>query len=588
MVFVIFLFFAFTPSTTAYGQATSDTSSIKSADLQVASIEQRYDRQVIEILSNYFDRKKFLVDVNITTEMVEETYTTRQNRVTQSRSPDVVMPGLPYLPDRNRQPNQINENSETIINENTVQNLALKNIIVNIQADSSFTTEELDFMRKIAGIAAKTNTTRGDEVNISQTSIPNFALTQPVATATDSPGSTGFLGSFASLYQYLSVVLVLLLIGLIVYVSRLNRSSGQENIRKRRALFSGDYEGRPDQGSMNISGNGKDTSEHTYESEFDKLMSHFFTKPREVALLFESWAEEEQEEGIINAAKVVSTVDKQLIRSIKSELDDTYYTKIAEAADELPPMTMEQKQEIALDFNETIAANNARSSTGSKRGQIPLFQFLDHISEQELLQLIKDEDPQSSALLLDYLPEQKAAAQLDQLDESYATNVMMKMMQLQELSYKQQKEISSALFEKAIKLSDEHDKNGLDSENIMPILERLPLQEQQRYINMLTSTNPAVGEYLQEHFITADQLPEMDDDLIKEAIASFNTETVLDAAIGFDKNVTEKLLSVRPKREQRLIEVELEQIENADELDTQYAQSLILNAIRQTARKRRN
>jgi len=568
-------------------QQASDSSTIKSSELRVASLEQSYDRQVINTLSNYFDRQKFLVDVNITTEMIEETYTTRQNKVTQRPSSDVVMPGLPFLPDKNRRSGEMNETPETIINESTVRNMVLKSIIVNIQADSSFNDEELAFMRKVAGIAAKTNTMRGDIVNITQISMPDFTAPKPENTVQATNESSGFLGFSISFSQFLSVVIVLLLIALIIYVSRLNNNTDQEKTTKRRALFSGDYNGKPDEGTLPSGQLNGASKQHNNESEFTKLIDHFLASPREVALIFESWAEEDPQEGITNAAKVVNSVDRQLIKSLKDGLNEQQYAAIEQAVEELPLQSLDQKKETARTFNALLESRNGSSRSSVRRNQVPLFKFLDHITQGQTLQLISEEEPQAAALILDYLTDQQAAKLLDQLDEEQTSSIMMEMMRLQELSYSKQKEISGRLFDKAMQMKESADNNRFNSSNILPILEQLPLGQQRRYIDQLTSTNPAIGTYLDEHFITIDQIPGLDDKLIKSATVQINTDTLLDAVTGLDEAVVDKLLSVRPQREQRLIRDELQQ-RSPQNIDTEHETSIVLNAIRQTVRNRKN
>ena len=568
-------------------QQASDSSTIKSSELRVASLEQSYDRQVINTLSSYFDRQKFLVDVNITTEMIEETYTTRQNKVTQRPSSDVVMPGLPFLPDKNRRSGEMNETPETIINENTVRNMVLKSIIVNIQADSSFNDEELAFMRKIAGIAAKTNTMRGDIVNITQISMPDFTAPKPENTVQATNESSGFLGFSISFSQFLSVVMVLLFIALIIYVSRLNHNTDQEKTTKRRALFSGDYNGKPDEGTLPSGQLNGASKQHNNESAFTKLIDHFLASPREVALIFESWAEEDPQEGITNAAKVVNSVDRQLIKSLKDGLNEQQYDAIKQAVEELPLQSLDQKKETARTFNALLESKNGSSRSSVRRNQVPLFKFLDHITQGQTLQLINEEEPQAAALILDYLTDQQAAKLLDQLDEEQTSSIMMEMMRLQELSYSKQKEISGRLFDKAMQMKESTDNNRFNSSNILPILEQLPLGQQRRYIDQLTSTNPAIGTYLDEHFITVDQIPGLDEKLIKSATVQINTDTLLDAVTGLDEAVVDKLLSVRPQREQRLIRDELQQ-RSPQNIDTEHETSIVLNAIRQTVRNRKN
>jgi len=584
---VAVMFSAVSPKANA--QLPEDTSVATSSDLKIASIEQSYDQQVIQILSNYFDRTKFYVDVNIITEVVDETYTTRQNKVKQQQSNDITMPGLPFLPDENRQGNQANQTPETVVNERTVPSLRLKSLNINIYADSSFTSEELEFMRKMAGIAAKTDESRGDNVTISQISMPSFSSSSapPLSSSETSKGdsSSNFADTFASLNQYLPGIILLLVVGLLVFVSRLNNKSktseGFTNLRQRNSHS--DFNS-PVQDTEVTATSAKDDK---VSSAFDKLIEKFLSKPKEISLLFEAWIDEDRTAGINRAAKVISTVDKDLIKSLKHVLNQDHYSAIVEAAESMPAMSLEEKKEVAQEFNSILQSDDTNTAT-NKNKQLPLFKFLNHISDEQTLSLIKSEDSQTAALIVNYLSQQKAAALLDQLDNGLATDIMLEMTKIQDLSYKKQKEISSQLFDKAISLLNKRKDEQYDPKSILPVLESLPVTEQRRYIKQLKEKGASVGKFIEDYFITIEQIPDLDNELLKNATRNINTETLLDAVIGLDESVTEKLLSLRPQREQRLIRMELEQISEEDEFDTNYAKSQLMRAIRQTANRFNN
>ncbi|HBZ37988.1 MAG TPA: hypothetical protein DEO59_05760, partial [Balneola sp.] len=92
---LLLLLFLCVSSAVSIAQPTSVAS--QSGELQIASLEQAYDSQVILILSNHFDRKKFFVDVNINAEFVEETFQTPGTQPVTRRQQS-FLPGLPFLP----------------------------------------------------------------------------------------------------------------------------------------------------------------------------------------------------------------------------------------------------------------------------------------------------------------------------------------------------------------------------------------------------------------------------------------------------------------------------------------------------------
>lgn len=586
----VFYFIAFVLSGVQVLHAQVPDGTSQSLKLKIASLEQSYDSQVIQILSNYFDRKKFYVDVSINAEIVNETYEITQDQVIREYSQNIMMPGLPYLPDENlKKGNVPGRTPEQIVNQNTVRTLHLINLTVNIFADSSFTPKELGFMRLIAGIAAKTNEDRGDVINISQLALPDFRTEHERILPVETPQiSTPPPSFYDSIKDYiLGVIILLFFIALIMFAGRF--FSKPKNItaqtqRTQRDNLKSDANLKGQLTSANQL-NYNRTNNYKPSTELDELIQAFFNKPQEIALLFEYWMDEDPQQGALKAAKVISTVDKHLIKSLKNDLKPSNYAAISDEIEQLSSISPEEKLEIAKNFNSFLRPDISNASAPKKHGQLTLFKFLDHISDQQIMRLLDGEDEQTAALVIDYLPEEKAAHLFDKLPNRQAGNIMLKMATLHNLSYKQHKDISSRLFDKTMDMLDAEKDEWHGSENIIPVLEKLPVSEQKRYIEQLKETGAPIGEIIQNNFVTIDQVPLLNDDIIKMAVAPLNTDFLIDALSGLEPEVIDKILSVRPKREQQLIRMELQETSETEVQNTQNVKSALMDAIRQTVKQ---
>ncbi len=579
------LFLLIFPNTNSFSQTPTDQSNSQSLELKVSSLEQSYDSQVYLLLSNYFDRKKFFVDVNINAEFVDETVETTQNQVPRSRPETVIMPGLPFLPQENLRANTTTESPETIVNQSTVRTLRLININISIYADTSFSTQEIQFMSLLTGIAAKTNDARGDQVTIAQIPIPTIGTVDPIPIIQAPQEPESILASFRS---YIPGFVLLLLFGAIMFLSRFfNKPEERVSPIQQRESIKHDISindlGRSYDPVVVSNGEGRDIS-----IEIDELINNFFNKSQEIALLFEYWLDENLEEGAFRAAEVLSSVDRQLLRAIKNDLQPENLELITSTLEEMAPMLLERKSSVIRSFNTMLRTGNKTSLGSKKNGNITLFKFLDHISEAQTVDLLNEEGYQTGALIINYLPDEKAAHVLDRLDKVRSANIMLKMTTISSIPYQVQSEISSKLFDKAMDLKDREKEQRLGAENIIPILDKLPLNEQQAYIDQLKATNAVVGEVVQRQFITISQLLTLTDDIIKESLQDIDTSTLLDALTGLDQKIIDKILSVRPKREQRLIRMELDELKNKPQKDTNEAKSEIMKRIRKTVQKKQN
>lgn len=555
-------------------------SNAQSGELQIASLEQAYDSQIIQILSNHFDRKKFFVDVNIDAEFVEETYTAPGNQVVNRRPQTIFMPGLPFLPEENFQGSSTFSPEETL-NQNTYKSLKLNNLAVNIYADTSLSNTDIEFMRRVAGFAAKVDYARGDVINITLLAIPNPSFEPTVIISTPDPTPKDLLTSFRD-YLVEIILLGVFFVGLIIY-GYFRKPNNQSDFQSQRESIKGDItldaSLNPDS-NFSFYGNSKEKSEDI-ASEFEKVSENFFKYPQEVALVFEFWIDSDNKNGPSNVAEVISSIDKSSLRLIENHIDEEKLQIINNAFHELRPMSIDEKYQAAKYFNSVLENDEIDAKSTKKHAKLGLFKFLAHLTDDTISDLIKTENNVSAALIIDYLPQEKAASILNSFERSRAAEIMLKMSTLHTLTYKEQSKISNGLFEKAVIVRDNKQKDDYGIENIIPILESLPVREQKKYIEQLQSTGSPIGDILEKEFFTIDQISQLDEKVIKNGIESINTTTLLNALAGLDAEAQEKLLLTRPKREQQLIRLELEAL-NGNAKGTDEAKMILVSSLRES------
>ncbi|HBQ59514.1 MAG TPA: hypothetical protein DD671_07775, partial [Balneolaceae bacterium] len=283
------------------------------------------------------------------------------------------------------------------------------------------------------------------------------------------------------------------------------------------------------------------------------------------------------------AARSVKTIDSHLLKALKRDLSSESYSAIKAQLDKTGDLSLSQKKKIASEFVNALEQDLHSHDPNLKHQQLGLFQFLDHLDAHHIKQLLYGEDRNTCALLFDYLPEQKTARVIDWLDKSRVTEIMIGMSNLHELSYNDHKEISSRLFSKAMDILEVDKELKQGAKNILRILDQLPLEDQNKYIEQLKATGSPVADVIANKFITLEQIPRLNDLMLKEALAPISTEVLLEAVSDLSESITNKLLSVRPKREQRLIRMELQQMEYIKDEKSEQAKLQIMKAIREIA-----
>jgi flagellar motor switch protein FliG len=584
---------------TVFAQST-DAVSNESSAIKITTLEQAYDSQIYSVLSGYFDRRTFFVDVTIDAEVVQEMIQSTSNKMVRERNQNIMMPGLPFLPEENIREGSggIVETPETVVSENVLRSLQLNSVRINIYADTSYNEMDLEFMRFIAGMAAKVNEERGDIININRLPIPKItgaAPTGPQITVVNQPPAQT-QGFFNNLQQLIPGLILMLLLGLTVFFSRYSKKSDDKesgiNPREFREavksmedysspIYSGSSGGSPvpaDKPQIDTSG----------ASGYEGLVNAFFDRPDEIAGIFEYWISSEGWEGAVKSAEVVAVADPQLIRTLKSHLSDEQHQMVKEMLNELGSISLEKRQDVVKNFGELLNSGAQRNFNSKRSGNVTLFKFLDHIPDDLLMVLLRSEEPETSALLLSKMPDDKAAALLDKLGKDRAAKIILKMTSIHKLSQDDQSNIASVVFDNAMDLVEKQKEQQTKVENILPILEKLPVNAQRDFIDELKETEPYIGARIEEEFVTIEEIPQINKRLIENAIKPLSTEVLLDALAGLDERIVNAILTVRPKREQKLLRLELEQLEDHEISNTDSAKARLMSVIRVAVKQYRN
>jgi murein DD-endopeptidase MepM/ murein hydrolase activator NlpD len=131
--------------------------------LQIAALEQHYDRHLNMVLSQYLKPGTFLVDVRVEMEPASETgvKSPRQSRPES----EFVLPGLPYMPEGFFNRDYAGQAGAMGFG-NLYSALQLKRLNIIIYTDTSYSRPDLIFVKNLVKTAAKVESQRNDVVQV--------------------------------------------------------------------------------------------------------------------------------------------------------------------------------------------------------------------------------------------------------------------------------------------------------------------------------------------------------------------------------------------------------------------------------------
>ena len=239
---------------------------------------------------------------------------------------------------------------------------------------------------------------------------------------------------------------------------------------------------------------------------------------------------------------------------------------------------MEERISETENFRSSITTYKA--STDAEGSQNSLFDFVDQLTDQQILHLMKDESEEMISILLAQVAGERAGVVLQKMDDDKRISVLLKMGKINNIPISVYKKVASHFSNKALEISDMKYVAADGVETILNTIETMPLSEQDAYVASIAEQDLELAKKIKKFFIGFDDLPKVKIELIKSALDEIPSETLILALRTAPAAVREKVLKSRTKRDQQLILSEIEMPSEATNSEVEDAQKTILYAVR--------
>ena len=567
-----------------------------STDIQeeVAKYEQYYEIVLDNALSEYYKKGTFIVDVKANLEKVlvpTEFEVVEGEEVVQIEN----LPGLPFVPPNLR--NTANPEPDSLKASSFDARFRLTRLNVKVLVDTSYSEEDVEFVQEAASLFANADRFRGDIVSVEKKVFPRnaraFDEPQRVEPKPENqeeqlnpideqlagePGENMFLGiDWNNPLHLLYVMLALGLLFLAALVYAIFKKPKQE-AQGTRTLLGGYI---PKRSETDIKKESVEPDPKTL-SQFDQdktfLTNSCISTPKLVADLVHQWVASDEEQGMIRAIKSLASVDEKLLKVLEGYLNSDTYSTLKFGIANTDPIPLNERIEEVSSFRRSI--QQIKTTQDANDSGSNLFDFVYQLSDQQLLHLMKEESDEMVAILLAQIAGEKAGAVLQKLEDEKRISILLKMGKINNIPISVYKKVASHFSNKALFVSDMKyvAADGIDS--ILSTIETLPLPEQDKYVQSIAEQDLTLAKKIRKFFIGFDDLPKVKDEFVQAALDGIPTETIVLALRTAPAAVREKVLKVRPKREQQLI---LSEIDNPTEVpakEIEEAQKAMLYAVR--------
>lgn len=568
--------------------------------VEAARLENAYEILLRNALGSYFDSDSYLVDVNI---LLEETLIPREFERAQAIEQPIILdrlPGLPVIPDNLTR--RVESPSDSIAPSRFDRALQIQRLMIRIIMESNYTVDDRTFARDLVRGVAKVDDFRGDIVEISSR---NFPQSRQIATSIETEPATPELALSEPLIQeevatYTEIDLsnipiwawivtgaaLILFIILILYL--LLRKKPEVIVDPKTsseiALLKSELERMKNEAhAKEAAENDKPSKEELQRYDADKsfIINQFIGNPEKVVTLFTQWIESE-ETGVSAVARAVNAVNPKLISTMRSNLREDQYKAIEDQILSLPPVHLREKMQELNKFRKNLEALNGEKS---KRDN-DMFNFLQQMTDEQLLHLIKDESEKMAAIILAQLEGQRASKVMKTLSDEKRVSILLKMGQISTLPVSAYKQVAEHFASKALEVSNMRFVTADGVQSIMSVLDSLPISEQEGYLQSITENDLDLAKRIRKFYVTFSEIPNIDSGILTMALENIKTETLANALRDVDEKFYQHIINFRPARERLLIRSEIENRNDVTPQEIENARRHLLQEIRNTIKKR--
>ena len=605
-----------------------------SADVQeeAAKYERYYEVVLDNALSDYYREGTFIVDVKATLERI---LVPKGYQVVQPQEDIKIenLPGLPFIPP-NLQSNRPT-GQDSIKASGFDARFQLTRLNIKVLVDTSYSDEDVDFVEEAASLIANADEFRGDIVSVSKKVFPRNSrafeqdIKKPTApspaqlidtttvveevieeepeeeepeeevqpeiipavpdtvfqTVTAEPEKKMLLGIDWNNPQHLLYVILglgILFLAALLF-ALLRKPKKKETLP---GMYPPGYEGMnipnmPMQGEQKEPEAPKGPSAKElarFEENKTFIANNCISKPKIVANVVSKWIAEDEEQGVVKAVRSFLSVDDKLIQILRPHMDATTFEMLNYGLDNAESIPLEERIDEVESFRKSLTQYKA--PTEAEGGGASLFDFVDQLTDQQLLHLMKDESDEMVSILLAQIAGERAGVILQKMDDEKRISILLKMGKINSIPISVYKKVASHFSNKALAVSDMKYVAADGIESILNTIETMPLSDQDAYVRSIAEQDLELAKKIRRFFIGFDDLPKVKNEFVQSALDEIPTETLILALRTAPAAVREKILKVRPKREQQLILSEVDNPSDASKADIEDAQKAVLYAVR--------
>ncbi|HDP68556.1 MAG TPA: hypothetical protein ENN20_08670 [Candidatus Marinimicrobia bacterium] len=290
-------------------------------------------------------------------------------------------------------------------------------------------------------------------------------------------------------------------------------------------------------------------------------------------------------DGLDKVAILFKTLGNNLALQLFKGMSKEQIQKVRQRMAAINNIPFQVKKEILEEFYFSFVSEKFTPATEETKKP---FEFLNNLTDEQVVYLIGTESPRIMALTIAQLSVERQVNVLQALDPTIQPKVVTEIGHLDDIPLEGVVSIANELKEKSafIPRASEFKRGG--GQNLAGILSQMRPKDEKRFLEHLEKEAPDIVQEVKRHYFSFEDLPKLPHDILSDVLKSVEASEIAYALKGQSEEIKELFINSLPQRTQIILEDEMELLEGPQpRRKVEAAQKLIVEKVRELEKEGR-
>ena len=257
--------------------------------------------------------------------------------------------------------------------------------------------------------------------------------------------------------------------------------------------------------------------------------------------------------GLQKVAILFSVIGESLAMSLVKGLSKTEIRKIRSTIREMGEISFSVKKRVMEEFYFGFLSEQFQSD--KEDGPIQPFNFLNELTDEQLVALLDKEDAPVVAMMLAQLSPEKKMLVLDKVDAKEKGRILIELGSLGTIPLEGVVEVAKRLQEKSAFLPRTVDFSRGGGKDIAEIIGGMSSSDEEKYLQAIANEDPDLMKEVKRFHLTFDDILEkFPDNIMRDLMNTVDLTDVALAMKGVDQEKVDSIIGNLPQKKQAMFE----------------------------------